>query len=299
MVEELRTPGRQQGRQRPRLHGQPRRSRARPRSSWATTSPTRTASPPPQALGGFGVLVGRRRADPRPLSPGRRRGGAGLAGGRADEPPDRRLQPGQPAHRRGRGDASAAWPWRWPRRCGNIPASGSAGAARPRRSSPAQLDMQTVDGVTAATVDLEEADLDEYYNGYANKTLWPLFHYRIDLAAYDRVVRRGLRAGEPAVRRDAGAADRARRPDLGARLPPDPAGPGAARAGGQEPDRLLPAHPLAGAPGVHHPAAATGSWWRRCSTTTWSASRPRSTCRPSRTMCSSEAGGAPAGDGPR
>jgi trehalose 6-phosphate synthase len=54
-----------------------------------------------------------------------------------------------------------------------------------------QLAMQTVDGVTAAVVDLEEADLDEYYNGYANKTLWPLFHYRTDLAAYDRVYGQG------------------------------------------------------------------------------------------------------------
>ncbi|HEX4710304.1 alpha,alpha-trehalose-phosphate synthase (UDP-forming) [Phenylobacterium sp.] len=53
------------------------------------------------------------------------------------------------------------------------------------------LDMQTIDGVTAAVVDLEEADLDEYYNGYANKTLWPLFHYRTDLAAYDRVYGEG------------------------------------------------------------------------------------------------------------
>jgi trehalose 6-phosphate synthase len=42
------------------------------------------------------------------------------------------------------------------------------------------------DGVTIATVDLEEIDVHEYYNGYANKTVWPLFHYRIDLTAYDR-----------------------------------------------------------------------------------------------------------------
>jgi trehalose 6-phosphate synthase len=53
------------------------------------------------------------------------------------------------------------------------------------------LDIETVDGVTTAVVDLEEADLDEYYNGYANKTLWPLFHYRTDLAAYDRVYGEG------------------------------------------------------------------------------------------------------------
>jgi len=49
-----------------------------------------------------------------------------------------------------------------------------------------ELHTRTIDGVTAAVVDLEEVDLDEYYNGYANKTLWPLFHYRTDLAAYDR-----------------------------------------------------------------------------------------------------------------
>lgn len=41
-------------------------------------------------------------------------------------------------------------------------------------------------GVTVATVDLEPQDVDEYYNGYANKTLWPLFHHRVDLTAYER-----------------------------------------------------------------------------------------------------------------
>ncbi|WP_395673808.1 trehalose-6-phosphate synthase [Phenylobacterium sp.] len=54
-----------------------------------------------------------------------------------------------------------------------------------------QLSMQKIDGVTAATIDLEEADYDEYYNGYANKTLWPLFHYRSDLTAYDRAYGEG------------------------------------------------------------------------------------------------------------
>lgn len=42
------------------------------------------------------------------------------------------------------------------------------------------------DGVTFATIDLETQDVEEYYNGYANRTLWPLFHYRIDLAEYER-----------------------------------------------------------------------------------------------------------------
>ncbi|HZG08699.1 MAG TPA: alpha,alpha-trehalose-phosphate synthase (UDP-forming) [Allosphingosinicella sp.] len=49
-----------------------------------------------------------------------------------------------------------------------------------------QINFQRHDGVTSATIDLEEQDVEEYYNGYANRTLWPLFHYRIDLAEYDR-----------------------------------------------------------------------------------------------------------------
>ena len=53
------------------------------------------------------------------------------------------------------------------------------------------LNMQRVGGVTVATVDLEEHDFQEYYNGYANRTLWPLFHYRVDLTAYDRAYGQG------------------------------------------------------------------------------------------------------------
>jgi len=56
-----------------------------------------------------------------------------------------------------------------------------------------QLNVEKIGGVTAATVDLEEIDLEEYYNGYANKTLWPLFHYRTDLAAFDRAFGEGYR----------------------------------------------------------------------------------------------------------
>lgn len=48
------------------------------------------------------------------------------------------------------------------------------------------LNMQRIDDITTATIDLEPQDIDEYYNGYANRTLWPLFHYRIDLTEYDR-----------------------------------------------------------------------------------------------------------------
>ena len=36
-----------------------------------------------------------------------------------------------------------------------------------------------------ATVDLGERDYEEYYNRFANATLWPLFHYRVDLVNFD------------------------------------------------------------------------------------------------------------------
>ncbi len=37
-----------------------------------------------------------------------------------------------------------------------------------------------------ATVNLTKTEHEDYYNGFANRCLWPLFHYRIDLTAYDR-----------------------------------------------------------------------------------------------------------------
>jgi trehalose 6-phosphate synthase len=49
-----------------------------------------------------------------------------------------------------------------------------------------QINFKREGGVTTATVDLEQQDVEEYYNGFANRTLWPLFHYRIDLAEYER-----------------------------------------------------------------------------------------------------------------
>ena len=53
-------------------------------------------------------------------------------------------------------------------------------------SVSAKTDLVHADGVTIATTDLSHEDYDEYYNGFANSTLWPLFHYRTDLAAFDR-----------------------------------------------------------------------------------------------------------------
>jgi trehalose 6-phosphate synthase len=61
---------------------------------------------------------------------------------------------------------------------------GWSGVATPVNSN--HISMQRADGITLATIDLEDQDIQEYYNGYANRTLWPLFHYRIDLTQYER-----------------------------------------------------------------------------------------------------------------
>ena len=53
------------------------------------------------------------------------------------------------------------------------------------------IKLQCNDGVTTATIDLPSRDIDEYYNGYANSTLWPLFHYRLDLTEYERETGKG------------------------------------------------------------------------------------------------------------
>jgi trehalose 6-phosphate synthase len=37
---------------------------------------------------------------------------------------------------------------------------------------------------TFVVTDLTAADHDEYYNGFANRVLWPILHYRLDLADY-------------------------------------------------------------------------------------------------------------------
>lgn len=49
-----------------------------------------------------------------------------------------------------------------------------------------QIAFRRADGVATATIDLEAQDIDEYYNGFANRTLWPLFHYRLDLTEIAR-----------------------------------------------------------------------------------------------------------------
>jgi trehalose 6-phosphate synthase len=59
--------------------------------------------------------------------------------------------------------------------------SGKTGAR-----TQAKPTIKKVGNVTYATVDLSHQHHEEYYNGFANRTLWPLFHYRLDLTAFSQ-----------------------------------------------------------------------------------------------------------------
>ena len=48
------------------------------------------------------------------------------------------------------------------------------------------LRLNPADAITYATIDLNKKDFDDYYNGYSNRVLWPLFHYRMGLVEYER-----------------------------------------------------------------------------------------------------------------
>jgi len=47
-------------------------------------------------------------------------------------------------------------------------------------------EMLTAGKVQFATIDLTRRDYAEYYHGFANRTLWPLCHYRLDLTELSR-----------------------------------------------------------------------------------------------------------------
>lgn len=59
--------------------------------------------------------------------------------------------------------------------------------------TPRQTRLQESENITYATTSLSRRDYDEYYRGFANSTLWPVFHYRPDLSRYDRAQYQGYR----------------------------------------------------------------------------------------------------------
>jgi trehalose 6-phosphate synthase len=58
---------------------------------------------------------------------------------------------------------------------------------------PTEPQVQTVGNMKLATVDLNTRDYETYYLGYSNGVLWPVFHYRLDLANFDTRFAAGYR----------------------------------------------------------------------------------------------------------
>jgi trehalose 6-phosphate synthase len=55
-----------------------------------------------------------------------------------------------------------------------------------RESARSEPDCVAEGPLTFATLDLSQNDYDEYYIGYANRVLWPLFHFRSSLVQFSR-----------------------------------------------------------------------------------------------------------------
>jgi len=51
---------------------------------------------------------------------------------------------------------------------------------------PPKPDVTRVGSLSYATMGMTGRDYSEYYAGFSNSTLWPLFHYRLDLMHFDR-----------------------------------------------------------------------------------------------------------------
>jgi trehalose 6-phosphate synthase len=59
-------------------------------------------------------------------------------------------------------------------------------SGRVTERDPGDAKIVEHDNVAYATVDLREDDHQEFYNGFANRVLWPILHYRLDLAEFTR-----------------------------------------------------------------------------------------------------------------
>ena len=57
------------------------------------------------------------------------------------------------------------------------------------REASGALHEQRDGDIQYVTMDLAKRDVDGYYNGFSNRTLWPLLHFRLDLVDYDRGTR--------------------------------------------------------------------------------------------------------------
>lgn len=68
---------------------------------------------------------------------------------------------------------------------------GWSGKVKAGEEPSAPISSREAGGVSYALTDLSQTDLDDYYYGFANRVLWPVFHCRVDLAEYSEARRSG------------------------------------------------------------------------------------------------------------
>jgi trehalose 6-phosphate synthase len=59
-------------------------------------------------------------------------------------------------------------------------------SGRVAENDPGPAKTVRQENISYVTIDLRKDDYDEFYNGFANRVLWPIFHYRLDLAEFTR-----------------------------------------------------------------------------------------------------------------
>ena len=59
--------------------------------------------------------------------------------------------------------------------------------------TPIEVKRTVQNDVTVATIPMTDRDYEEYYLGFANKVLWPVCHYRLDLVQFDPAYLEGYR----------------------------------------------------------------------------------------------------------
>ena len=59
--------------------------------------------------------------------------------------------------------------------------------------TPIEVKRTVQNDVTVATIPMTDRDYEEYYLGFANKVLWPVCHYRLDLVKFEQAYLEGYR----------------------------------------------------------------------------------------------------------
>ena len=138
----------------------------------------------------------------------------------------------------------------------------------------AHEDPGDFEGIALESVEISEAEYDDFYLGFSNATLWPLYHDAIRSPSFHRhwwhaYVAVNRRYAEAAARRSAAGRRRSgctTTSSSSCRTCCDGPAPGPA-------NRVLPAHPLPADRALHAAALARARSSRACSAPTWSDSR--------------------------